>query len=144
MEEKNTSPADFQEPKRESLLTREQYLALSAILEATGTEEAACFTDTAAKELEYNTRRDFLENIDLYFSGLFDYEDKQQRAAASRGLKDLVRMLYAADDMAVTIQAAGRLFTEYAKARTDESRRTEALEKWEQTRHKRGEKDAPK
>ena len=70
MEEKNTSPADFQEPKRESLLTREQFLALSAILEATGTEEAACFTDTAAKELEYNTRRDFLENIDLYFSGL--------------------------------------------------------------------------
>ena len=55
-----------------------------------------------------------------------------------------MRMLYAADDMAATIQAAGRLFTEYAKARTDESRRTEALEKWEQTRHKRGEKDAPK
>lgn len=39
MEEKNTSPADFQEPKRESLLTREQFLALSAILEATGTKE---------------------------------------------------------------------------------------------------------
>ena len=78
------------------------------------------------------------------FFWAFDYEDKQQRTAAARGLKDLVRMLYAADDMAATIQAAGRLFTEYAKARTDESRRTEALEKWEQTRHKRGEKDAPK
>lgn len=136
MNNKQTSPAGFQEPKRQSKFTREQYLAFTAILETTGTEPAAYFTAKAAKALEYNARRDFLENLSLYYSGLYTVEDKQRRTAAARGIEDLARILYAAEDLEESIKAAGLLFSEYAKACEDERRRAAALESWQKYKSK--------